>query len=112
MKLLAALADVIRSKNAGPYEVTLDIIFASEDVYRLVKKRRLIRPQTIADLYGLKAVDIRSVVYFDPAGAVKITMTRAIVSGAPGDTDVYGAQQHAPLLGLKLDVDCKEDKGD
>ncbi len=112
MKLLAALADVIRSKNAGPYEVTLDIIFASEDVYRLVKKRRLIRPQTIADLYGLKAVDIRSVVYFDPASAVKITMIRPVVSGAPGDTDVYGAQQHAPLLELELDIGGVEDAHD
>ena len=109
---LTALADVIRSKNAGPYEITLDIIFASAEVYRIVKKHRLIRSQTIADLYGLTTADIRSVVYFDPAAAVKITMTRAIVSGAPGDTDVYGAQQHAPLLGLKLDVGCKEDEGD
>ena len=36
--------------------------------------------------------------------AVKIGMRRAVKSGSPGDTDVYGAQQHAPLLGIQLDL--------
>jgi hypothetical protein len=35
---------------------------------------------------------------------VKVVMPRRLVSGAPGDTDVYGAQQHAPLLSLEFDV--------
>jgi len=31
---LTDIAGVIRSKNAGPYELTLDIIFKERDVYQ------------------------------------------------------------------------------
>ncbi|MDB5851284.1 MAG: hypothetical protein JWP29_5036, partial [Rhodoferax sp.] len=34
--------------------------------------------------------------------AIKFSMPRAICAGSPGDGDVYGAQQHAPLLGVLL----------
>ena len=37
-----------------------------------------------------------------PAIAIKIAMDRSIVAGNPGDRDVYGAQQHAPLLELEI----------
>jgi hypothetical protein len=30
-------------------------------------------------------------------------MRRPVVSGSPGDSDVYGAQQHAPLLDIEFD---------
>jgi hypothetical protein len=41
-------------------------------------------------------------VWFDPGKALKATLVRSVSSGSVGDTDVYGAQQHAPLLGLEL----------
>jgi len=44
------------------------------------------------------------VIFFDPSLAVKIGLPRQIRSGSPGDTDVYGAQQHAPMLGIDLDM--------
>jgi len=31
-------------------------------------------------------------------------MKRIIPSGSPGDTDVYGAQQHGPLLNMEVDL--------
>jgi len=38
-----------------------------------------------------------------PVGrAIKIVLARKIMAGDPGDFDVYGAQQHAPLLGIEL----------
>ena len=55
----------------------------------------------IGSLYGVPAETVQ--VYPYPAAlAVKITMDRRIVAGSPGDGDVYGAQQHGPLLGLEL----------
>jgi hypothetical protein len=43
-----------------------------------------------------------SVIAYEPARAVKITIPRDVVSGDVGDRDVYGAQQHAPLLDIAL----------
>jgi hypothetical protein len=44
-------------------------------------------------------------VEFDPAYAVKITIRRPLGSGAVGDTDVYGAQQHVPLMEMPVEWD-------
>ena len=98
------IASVIRSKNAGPYELTLDIMFKREEDYMYAKEICFFTKEHIAGIYGISADKIINVVYFDPAWAVKISMVRPVVSGAIGETDVYGAQQHAPLLGLKIPV--------
>ncbi len=102
-KRLLDVAQVIRSKNSGPYELTLDILFTERRHFELFRRRGIISPELICRLYGVAAADIAGVIYFEPAGAVKITMRRPVVSGAPGDSDVYGAQQHAPLLDIEFD---------
>jgi len=97
---LPELAEVIRSKNAGPYELTLDIIFRDEADYARLKRSGFFTRELFAGIYGVAPGQILNVVHFDPAFAVKVTMRRPRVSGDPGETDVYGAQQHAPLLDL------------
>jgi len=97
-------AAVIRSKNAGPYELTLDIMFKNEADYVFIKERQFFTKELIARIYGISTNKIITIVYFDPAWAIKISLVRPVVSGAVGDTDVYGAQQHAPLLGLEIPV--------
>lgn len=99
---LTDVAAVIRSKNAGPYELTLDIMFKEEKAYLYIKKLNFFNAELISQLYDVTADKITNITYFDPALAVKITMIRPIVSGSFGDTDVYGAQQYAPLLAIKL----------
>lgn len=104
MKKIIDIAKVIRSKNCSPFELTLDIIFKQKNEYLKIKDKVLITETVIADLYQIPVTDIRKVIWFDPANAVKVTMKRQVSSGAPGDSDVYGAQQHAPLLKLTFDI--------
>ncbi|HKL56968.1 MAG TPA: DUF4387 family protein [Sphaerochaeta sp.] len=40
--------------------------------------------------------------FFDAALGIKITYHRSVSSGTCGDSDVYGAQQHAPLMELLI----------
>ena len=96
------VARVIRSKNSGPYELTLDIIFKERRYYELFKKKKLITAGKIASLYGVDKADVLKIIYFEPSQAIKVTLKRRIPSGTPGDTDIYGAQQHAPLLNIKF----------
>jgi hypothetical protein len=96
------VAAVVRSKNAGPFRLTVDILFKDETTYRQVKASRMITPELIARLYGLRPEQITNFVEFDPGLAIKATFPRPVSSGAFGDTDVYGAQQHAPLLDIVL----------
>ncbi len=93
-------AQVIRSKNSGPYELTLDILFKDREHFELFRRRGLVTKRKIAALYRRPVGDILKIVYFEPAHALKITLRRPIPSGDAGETDIYGAQQHAPLLRL------------
>lgn len=102
MKKLLELANVVRSKNAGPFEVTMDIIFKDHETFQKAKGSQIITPEHIASLYSTDVSKITAFVWFEPANAVKITMLRVRPSGRMGDYDVYGAQQHAPLLTLEF----------
>ena len=102
MAKLRDIAKVIRSKNAGALQLTLDIMFEDEATYAKVRDSGVFTPRTLAPLYGVTDNEV-AVIPFDVAYAIKITMPRKIPSGSPGDTDIYGAQQHAPLLDIEVD---------
>jgi len=101
---LTELADIIRSKNSGPYELTLDVMFKTQEDFERVLKSGAISEKAICELYRITPDKIVSIVPFPPAKAIKATIVRPICSGDPGETDVYGAQQHAPLLNLEVNL--------
>lgn len=96
MPRLDQLAKVIRSKNAGPYQITLDVLFDDQENYQRVVASDVITLENVARLLRLDAGDIA--VYFHPGAlAVKITIPRKAPAGSIGDVDLYGAQQHVWL---------------
>jgi hypothetical protein len=99
---LIDIARVIRSKNSGPFELTLDILFRERQDFERLTQLGFFSRALVTRLYGVSDAEISGIIYFEPAQAVKITLRRRIVSGAPGDSDIYGAQQHAPLLDLEV----------
>lgn len=99
---LSAIAKTIRSKNAGVNLITFDIIFAERSTYERVKEARVLTRETVAKLYGIAPERISDFVEFDPANAIKFTIYRLRPSGSPGDPDIFGAQQYAPLLDIDV----------
>lgn len=99
---LRDLAKIVRSKNSGPFEITLDVVFDDPDVYRAVRDTNVLTRQLIADLYGVTPDRVMVAEYFDAAMAFKATLARSISSGGPGETDTYGGQQAAPLLDVMI----------
>lgn len=98
---LDSIAKVIRSKNAGPCLLTLDVMLPDETTFTYVVERVSSLRRQVARRYGRSENEV-AVLPFAPALAVKITLPRDVVSGDIGDRDVYGAQQHAPLLDIEL----------
>jgi hypothetical protein len=95
------LARVIRTKNAGPFYLTADIMFDDEATYRRVRDSGVLSPAAVAALYHRAVADV-VVIAHDPSRSLKITMVRQVAAGDPDDTDIYGAQQHLPLLDLEV----------
>jgi hypothetical protein len=92
---------VIRSKNAGPLTLSFDLMFPTDDAFEAARSAPSLAPAVLAKLYNVSPGEI-TVTAYQAARAIKIAMPRTIVSGSPGDHDVYGAQQHVPLLDLEI----------
>jgi hypothetical protein len=103
-KRLADIAKTIRSKNAGVDKITFDIIFRTEEEYELVRRSGVITRATISELYNLRQDRITDFEEFDPAFAIKFSILRERPSGSPGDPDIFGAQQYAPLMDIQVPV--------
>lgn len=101
---LKDIANVIRSKNAGPFELTLDVLLKDAETFEKVKNANIINQEVIAKLYCIPVEDVLSIVYFPNANAIKATIVRPLPSGAMGERDVYGAQQHAPLVNFSFEL--------
>jgi len=95
------VAEIIRSKNSGPYELTFDIMFKEESDFENFVAKDIMTKAVFARLYKISESDVLSIIPFTPSKAVKITIVRPVPSGSLGEKDVYGAQQHGPLLNFK-----------
>ncbi len=102
MRRLMDVASLIRSKNAGPFVLTFDIMFASEADYRKVEQSGALTPQAFADLYRRPVETVR---FFacPNARAFKFSIPRPVTQGDLGDGDMHGGQQYAPLMFLPID---------
>ena len=96
-KPLSEIAKVVRSKNSGPFEVTFDVIFATDEAYKHVRDSGVIDEQLIASLYRVPMESIITFGFFDRIRSLKITLPRPRPQGSTGETDMHCCQQHMPL---------------
>jgi hypothetical protein len=103
MPRIRDLALVCKSKNAGPFDLTIDVVFDGAETFRRVEATGVLGPALFARLYGVTEAEVLFTAYA-PGHAFKATLPRLLPAGEIGDTDVYGAQQHAPLLDVDIPI--------
>ena len=96
---LGELADLVRSKNAGPFWMTIDVFLPDETSYRRASDSPLTDPDTIAQLFGASAATVQ-VHRLPGLRAIKVSLPRPAVQGSPADRDIHAGQQFVPLLRL------------
>ena len=101
MTTIADLAVLVRSKNAGPFWLTIDVMFDDPAAYRRVRDSDAINRAGIARMFRREPAEI-IVVNHDAALAIKVSFPRPQSSGSKYDSDVYGGQQYAPILSLPV----------
>jgi hypothetical protein len=102
MPTLRDLASTIRSKNAGVDHITFDLIFRERANFERVRNAGVLNPARVAEIYGIPRERVTDFVVFEPANAIKFTIRRLRPSGSPGEHDVFGAQQYAPLFDIEV----------
>ena len=104
MPKIQDIAVICRSKNANPFLLTLDVVFPRPRDLRQGPSVR--RHQPVVNLPPLQSGGKRRAAggVPPPANAFKATIPRLHGSGSPQDSDVYGAQQHGPLMDVELPI--------
>ena len=94
MASLSEVAKRIRSKNAGPYWVTIDVFFESDNDYQLVSDQ--LQSAKVAYVLKVNQADLSR---FDlpQISVIKFSFPRKVVQGSRFDRDMHGAQ-YANLL--------------
>jgi hypothetical protein len=101
MARLDQIARVIRSKNAGPFCVTLDVLFGDQATFQRAVSSGQITRERMAALYRQPPENIQ--VFHHPAAlAMKVSIVRPAPAGSLADTDLYGAQQHVLLYPIEI----------
>ena len=101
MRVLADIASLIRSKNAGPFVLTFDVMFQSDEDYETVRRSGALSIGAFAELYRVNPETVR---FFECANAraFKFSIPRPCVQGDPGDADMHGGQQFIPLMSIEI----------
>ena len=100
---LKDMARVVRSKNSGPFEITLDVLFGSRLDFQHAQNSGVLTVELVQRLYRLKSpADIVTCMFYEPALAWKCTFKRYQAQGSVGERDTFGAQMHSPLLQIVI----------
>ncbi|MEI7056575.1 DUF4387 domain-containing protein [Nocardioides sp. CCNWLW239] len=96
---LGDLAIEVRSKNAGPFWITMELFMQDDDGYRIAADETYLNEDIVAELYR---VDPASVQLFriPSLNVVKISYPRPVSQGSLRDRDVHAGQHHVPLAQL------------
>ena len=102
MKLMD-YAKMLRSKNAGPLWLTMDLSFENKVTLEKLLRSGVLNTATIASLYDVPEAHVK-VIPYPVVNAIKITIPRKAPSGALTDNDIYGCQQHMALANLEVNL--------
>lgn len=100
MRLYDAAA-IIRSKNAGPFTVTIDLFF-DEEGYAAACASMLLTPAGVAAAYGVEESQVKGVWWDDRIRAAKLSVVRWSSSADPFCSDLFGSHLHGPLAEAEL----------
>jgi hypothetical protein len=100
MAELGTLVEKVRSKNAGPFWLTVDIFCGSDAAFSQVRDG--LATGRVAGLFGVNTADV---LRFDIAAlsVVKFSVPRPVVQGTRADRDMHGAGWAVLIEELALD---------
>jgi len=98
MQLNDLVADV-RSKNAGPFWVTIDVFCGSQSAYNNVKE--ILTTAYVASLYQQPAQALKRF-ELPELHVLKFSFPRPVVQGSRYDRDMHGAQYSVLLSELEI----------
>lgn len=101
---MPSLRDVcrnVRSKNAGPFWITVDLFFDGPESYARYADAPAIGAEAVAAMFGVDPARVKRF-KVDDLSVVKLSFPRPAPQGGVLERDMHGGQQFVPLLGIEL----------
>ena len=96
---LGETAKYVRSKNAGPFWMTIDIFCDDDASYGKIKNSETLTVDRLKAVYGVPTVEKYTL---DDLRVVKFSMPRPHPQGSPHDSDMHAGQQYIRILDIEL----------
>ena len=103
MTRLRDVCRYVRSKNAGPFWITLDLFFDGEDSYARFRDAPALSPEAVARVYCVDPAHVRRYPV-DALQVLKISYPRTAPQGGAHERDMHGGQQYVRLLDAELEM--------
>jgi len=91
----------VRSKNAGPFWITVDLFFASRELYDRWVESPALQPEAIARVFGAAPESVKRFPVPD-LQVLKLSYPRRVPQGGALERDMHGGQQYVRLLDVEL----------
>ncbi|MEU3294457.1 DUF4387 domain-containing protein [Streptomyces longwoodensis] len=101
MTQLGEVATGIRSKNAGPFWITVDVFLPDEETYHRATTSSVTDPIAIGAQFSVDPDHIR-VFRLPELHVIKISLPRPRAQGSRGERDMHAGQQFVPLLSIHI----------
>lgn len=98
---LGNYAKYIRSKNAGPFWLTLEIFLKSKEDFDRLVALNVVTPELISRLYE-SSVDQVQIFFCENTNIIKISFPRPVIQGSLQDRDIHAGQQFIHLAGVEV----------
>ena len=101
MSSLREVAKYVRSKNAGPFWVTIDIFCVDGATFDQIRRAPSLSAASVARIYGVQADSVQ-IFQDDLLKVIKISFPRLVVQGSLRDADSHAGQYFVPLLDAQV----------
>ncbi len=101
MATIGETAYYVRSKNAGPFWVTVDIFCGTKDVFDTLSASRNVSKETVAEVYGVTADEVK-IFYISNLNVIKISYPRVKPQGQKYERDMHAGQQYVQISELEV----------
>lgn len=102
MSTIGEVCRHVRSKNAGPFWVTIDFFFKGEEEYFRYRDSPKLDTELFVRMFGTDPELVKRIPV-DGLHMIKISYPRPNPQGWMGERDMHAGQQFARLLGESID---------
>lgn len=94
-------AKFVRSKNAGPFWITMDIFADTDANYTAIKSSPNMNREQLGKLFDTAPEQLK-LFFMDDLKVIKVSIPRKAPQGARYERDMHAGQQFIPLLDYEL----------